>query len=168
MRNLLLRQAGRSARSDLACKLLLDMESTRQQFRSTMDCRRICVSLTSATITVFRPSLRVMIEHPKATAFFLQESDIVFARTGASVGKSYLYDPKDGPLVFVGLLIQVGLNPEDVQQAFLSYCVNTERSNSSCLLLTSNARSQRFSPTWTPKLQPWNSAATRPAPSSRT
>lgn len=75
----------------------------------------------------FRPSPRVLIEHPKTTAFFLQESDIVFARTGASVGKSYLYDPKDGPLVFVGLLIQVCLNPEDVQQAFLSYCVQSGR-----------------------------------------
>ena len=50
----------------------------------------------------------------------------MFARTGASVGKSYLYDPADGPLVFAGFLIRVQPN-EDVQPAFLTYCVQTER-----------------------------------------
>ena len=75
----------------------------------------------------FRPSPRVSIEHPNASAFFLNEGDIVFARTGASVGKSYLYDPDDGPLVFAGFLIRVSSNPEDVQPAFLTYCVQSER-----------------------------------------
>ena len=74
----------------------------------------------------FRPSPRVAIEHPNASAFFLQEGDIVLARTGASVGKSYLYDPADGPLVFAGFLIRVQPN-EDVQPVFLAYCVQTER-----------------------------------------
>lgn len=36
----------------------------------------------------------------------LIEGDIVFARTGASVGKSYLYDTKDGDLFFAGFLIK--------------------------------------------------------------
>ena len=74
----------------------------------------------------FRPSPRVAIEHPNASAFFLQEGDLVLARTGASVGKSYLYDPADGPLVFAGFLIRVQPN-EDVQPAFLAYCVQSER-----------------------------------------
>lgn len=87
----------------------------------------------------FRPSPRVLIEHPNAATFFLQESDLVFVRAGTSVGKSYLYDPKGCLLVSAGFLIRVSLNPEDVQPAFLSYCVDTERSNSSCFLLTSNA-----------------------------
>ena len=37
----------------------------------------------------------------------LVEGDIVFARTGASVGKSYLYNHKDGNLIYAGFLIKV-------------------------------------------------------------
>ena len=74
----------------------------------------------------FRPAPRVSIEHPNASAFFLNEGDLVFARTGATVGKSYLYDPDDGPLVFAGFLIQVNPNPEDLQPTFLAYCAQTE------------------------------------------
>jgi len=37
----------------------------------------------------------------------LQEGDIVFARTGASVGKVYKYRKEDGPLVFAGFLIRI-------------------------------------------------------------
>ena len=36
----------------------------------------------------------------------LGEGDIVFARTGASVGKSYLYNKDDGDLFFAGFLIK--------------------------------------------------------------
>ena len=36
----------------------------------------------------------------------LQDGDIVFARTGASTGKTYLYDKNDGNLYFAGFLIK--------------------------------------------------------------
>jgi type I restriction enzyme, S subunit len=36
----------------------------------------------------------------------LVKGDIVFARTGASVGKSYLYKEKDGNLIYAGFLIK--------------------------------------------------------------
>ena len=36
----------------------------------------------------------------------LQEGDLVFARTGASTGKTYLYDKNDGNLYFAGFLIK--------------------------------------------------------------
>jgi putative specificity determinant hsdS len=38
--------------------------------------------------------------------YLVKENDILFARTGASVGKSYLYDTKDGELYFAGFLIR--------------------------------------------------------------
>lgn len=41
-----------------------------------------------------------------ALDYYLSDGDIVFARTGATVGKSYLYNPKDGRLVFAGFLIR--------------------------------------------------------------
>ena len=38
---------------------------------------------------------------------YLEEGDIVVARTGASVGKSYRYREEDGRLVFAGFSNQV-------------------------------------------------------------
>ena len=38
--------------------------------------------------------------------FLLKENDILFARTGASTGKTYLYDKKDGKLYYAGFLIK--------------------------------------------------------------
>ena len=37
----------------------------------------------------------------------VRENDILFARTGASVGKSYLYRKEDGDLFFAGFLIRI-------------------------------------------------------------
>lgn len=44
--------------------------------------------------------------------YILQNGDIVFARTGASVGKNYIYDKKDGILVYAGFLIKFSIKPE--------------------------------------------------------
>ena len=74
----------------------------------------------------FRPSPRVSVKHPSGQAFFLNEGDLVLARTGASVGKSYLYNSKDGPLVFAGFLIRISPNPEKVQPTFLAYCLQSK------------------------------------------
>lgn len=75
----------------------------------------------------FRPSPRVSVKHSSAMEFFLSEGDLVLARTGASVGKSYLYDPRDGALVFAGFLICVSPDGVRLSSAFLSYCVQTKR-----------------------------------------
>ena len=50
---------------------------------------------------------RVSVDHDASHDFVLSAGDLVFARTGASVGKSYLYTPRDGELVFAGFLIRV-------------------------------------------------------------
>ena len=39
--------------------------------------------------------------------YHVKENDILFARTGASVGKSYLYQKSDGDLFFAGFLIRI-------------------------------------------------------------
>ena len=49
---------------------------------------------------------------------YLEEGDIVFARTGASVGKSYLYDKKDGQLVFAGFLIRAKITKANSEFIF--------------------------------------------------
>ena len=43
----------------------------------------------------------------------LKDGDILFARTGASVGKTYLYDINDGDLYFAGFLIRGHVNPSN-------------------------------------------------------
>lgn len=50
---------------------------------------------------------------------FLHDGDIVLARTGASVGKSYRYRLEDGRLVFAGFLIRVRPNPKRLLTDFL-------------------------------------------------
>ena len=46
------------------------------------------------------------VKHIDSEKYVLRKGDLLFARTGASVGKNYLYDPSDGKLVFAGFLIK--------------------------------------------------------------
>ena len=48
----------------------------------------------------------------------LNVGDIVFARTGASVGKTYLYNPNDGDLYYAGFLI-IGKVKDDCDAGFI-------------------------------------------------
>ena len=69
---------------------------------------------------------KVSVEHVFAHKFYLEEGDIVFARTGASVGKTYLYTKTDGKLVFAGFLIRVKTNPEFLDYRFLIFLTQTK------------------------------------------
>ena len=44
--------------------------------------------------------------------FLVKENDILFARTGASTGKSYLYSKVDGKLYFAGFLIRANIKKD--------------------------------------------------------
>jgi len=70
---------------------------------------------------------KVSVNHINADSFYLEEGDIVFARTGASVGKSYLYNSNDGKLVFAGFLIRLKPNKEILDSAFLKYLTQTKK-----------------------------------------
>jgi len=73
----------------------------------------------------FRPGNSASVNHPNAGDYYLHQNELVFARTGASVGKSYLYNPKDGPLVFAGFLIRVRPNDARLIPSYLSAYVAT-------------------------------------------
>jgi len=75
----------------------------------------------------FKPAPRVSVNGAHAARFLLRPGDLVFARTGASVGKSYLYDPRDGPLVFAGFLIRITPDPSLLRPAFIAYYAQTQR-----------------------------------------
>ena len=64
---------------------------------------------------------KASVNHPAAASYLLEPGDIVFARTGASVGKSYLYDAEDGNLVFAGFLIRISPDPKSLVPGFLSF-----------------------------------------------
>lgn len=57
--------------------------------------------------------------------YIMQDGDIVIARTGASVGKSYVYHDKDGKVYFAGFLIRMRLN-DDVDKDFIFQNTLTE------------------------------------------
>ena len=73
----------------------------------------------------FYPSPRVSVSSESSGDYVLSDGDIVFARTGASVGKSYRYRPCDGPLVYAGFLIRVTPEPSKLLPAFASAFATT-------------------------------------------
>lgn len=68
----------------------------------------------------FSPNPRVSVDSALSSNYYLAEGDLVVARTGASVGKSYLYRAEDGELVFAGFLINVRPDPRRLDPRYLS------------------------------------------------
>jgi type I restriction enzyme S subunit len=68
---------------------------------------------------------KVSVNHYLAANYVMADGDLVFARTGASVGKSYLYDESDGVLVFAGFLILVRADETKLSPAFLKHYTQT-------------------------------------------
>lgn len=64
-----------------------------------------------------------------AEDYYLNDGDIVFARTGATVGKTYLYSVKDGQLVYAGFLIKFSPNPHMLLPYFLKVHTETQHYN---------------------------------------
>lgn len=50
--------------------------------------------------------------------YLLDEDDILFARTGSSVGKTYLYSSADGKLIFAGFLMKAHIIEENAKYVF--------------------------------------------------
>lgn len=59
--------------------------------------------------------------------YTLKENDIVFARTGASTGKTYLYRKNDGDLVYAGFLIKASILPEKANSKYVFDNLHTNR-----------------------------------------
>ncbi len=68
----------------------------------------------------FAPCPRVSVDIGADEEKYLRDGDIVLARTGASVGKSYRYRKEDGRLVYAGFLIRVRPNPQRLLSQFLA------------------------------------------------
>ncbi len=75
----------------------------------------------------FRPSEKVGVDSPFSDIYKLANGDIVLARTGASVGKSYMYNKEDGELVYADFLIKVTPDQRKLKSKFLSHYLKTDR-----------------------------------------
>ncbi len=64
----------------------------------------------------------------ESDGYLLQKGDIVFARTGASVGKTYLYQAEDGRVFFAGFLIRARTKA-DVDERFVFQGTLTHKYN---------------------------------------
>ena len=73
----------------------------------------------------FASRARVSVDMDATDEQYLEDGDIVLARTGASVGKSYRYRKEDGRLVYAGFLIRVRPNPERLFSQFLAAYLST-------------------------------------------
>jgi type I restriction enzyme, S subunit len=70
-------------------------------------------------------STPVSVKSTDSEKYYLEVGDIVLARTGASVGKSYLYMPSDGRLVFAGFLIRVHPDSVNLHAAYVAAYLST-------------------------------------------
>lgn len=61
-----------------------------------------------------------------AKKFLVQKNDLLFARTGASVGKTYLYDDADGKMYYAGYLIKAHIKPEYDSQFIFQLTLTNE------------------------------------------
>ena len=68
---------------------------------------------------------KASVNNPNSRSYHLKDGDIVFARTGATVGKTYLYNREDGDLVFAGFLIRFSPNAQKIVPYYLKAYTNT-------------------------------------------
>ena len=55
------------------------------------------------------------------TKYKLKDNDLLFARSGATVGKTYLYNSKDGDCIYAGYLIKFSINPDIAFAKYIKY-----------------------------------------------
>ena len=74
----------------------------------------------------FIHSTKKSVDNLSAKEYYLKDGDIVFARTGATVGKTYLYNVRDGQLVYAGFLIKFSPNPNKLIPYYLKAHTETK------------------------------------------
>jgi type I restriction enzyme S subunit len=73
----------------------------------------------------FSDEKMMSVNDENSSEFILENGDIVFVRTGSTTGKTYLYNNKDGVLVYAGFLIKFKLNNTKLLPKYLSLYTQT-------------------------------------------
>lgn len=66
------------------------------------------------------------IDFEVAKEYILENNDIVIARTGNTVGKSYIYNTKDGTLAYAGYLIKFKIDTEKCNPNYVFYYLQSD------------------------------------------
>jgi type I restriction enzyme S subunit len=75
----------------------------------------------------YSPKKEVSVSDKNWSEYVLEEGDILFARTGNTTGKTYLYKKNDGVLVYAGFLIKFAPNPNILNSKFLKFYAQTKQ-----------------------------------------
>jgi type I restriction enzyme S subunit len=73
------------------------------------------------------PNSCASITREDAKGYYLQEGDLLFARSGATVGKTYLYNQVDGECAHAGYVIKFTLNSDLCNHHFVSQWTRSSR-----------------------------------------
>ena len=87
--------------------------------------RYIRITDINATGELKTEKVGVSDEEIEAQKYALKENDILFARSGATVGKNFLYNKKYGNCIFAGYLIRFKLNPHLISTKYLKIYLDT-------------------------------------------
>ena len=87
--------------------------------------RYIRITDINATGELKTEKVGVSDEEIEAQKYALKENDILFARSGATVGKNFLYNKKYGKCIFAGYLIRFQLNAHLVSTTYLKKFLET-------------------------------------------
>ena len=61
------------------------------------------------------------VDDSNSSEYILSPNDLVIARTGASTGRNYFYDGRDGELVYAGFLIKFSIDPNKIYPQYVKY-----------------------------------------------
>ncbi len=70
--------------------------------------------------TIIKDGLK-SVDAEEACEYYLKPNDLVVARTGASTGRNYFYDGRDGELVYAGFLIRFSIDERKIWPAYVKY-----------------------------------------------
>ncbi len=72
----------------------------------------------------------VNIKKGEASKYLLNKNDLVFARTGASAGRTYFYTGQEEPMIYAGFLIKFSLDESKVIPQYMKYyCLSNTYKN---------------------------------------
>jgi len=83
----------------------------------------------------------------KAEGYYLKEGDVLFARSGATVGKSFIFNNYKGRACFAGYLIKASPNPYKLLPDFLYYYTQSSAYDIWCSSIFTQATIQNISAT---------------------
>lgn len=71
--------------------------------------------------TTLKDTGKLSLNFDEALPYLLEDEDILFARSGATVGKTFIYLSKMGQAAFAGYLIRAKINPEKILPQFFLF-----------------------------------------------